>query len=56
MQAYNIFFILIAMTSFIWKSIELIKAIKEKNKGKIKAELFFLLLTVLIVVVIAAEE
>ena len=53
---YHYFFIAIAVFSFIWKSSSLVKAIKEKNSSKIKAELFILLIMVLVVLAVIGVE
>ena len=42
----------VALPSFFIKIKSLIAAVKEKNKGKIKAELFFLFLMILVLSVI----
>lgn len=55
-MAYNIFSIIIAVISFAWKILSLAKAVKEKNKGKIKADLFFLFLMILVVIGVIAFE
>lgn len=53
---YHYFFIAIALMSFIWKGSSLVKAIKEKNSSKIKAELFFLFIMTLVVLAVIVVE
>ena len=53
---YKYFFYAIALISFIWKGSTLIKAIKEKNSSKTKAELFLLILMIIVVIGVALLE
>ena len=48
---FYVFIAIVALPGFFIKIKSLIGAVKENNKGKIKAELFFLFLMILIVTI-----
>lgn len=53
---HNIFFIIVATVSFTIKIQSLIKAVKEKNKPKIKTDVLLLSLMIFVVIAIAILE